>query len=178
MVDKAAKIGWIGTGIMGKNMAGYLQKAGYGHLSVFNRTASKADDLVRNGATFMPAIEVAKQADYLFLMLGYPHDVESMVIGDVGVLSHMKRGAFLIDHTSSSPELAVRIHEKAKVAGVESVDAPVTGGDIGARNGTLVVMTGGDKEAAAHVTPLLENYAQDVRYMGVAGAGHHTKMAN
>jgi len=99
------------------------------------------------------------------------------MIGDVGVLSHMKRGSFLIDHTSSSPELAIRIHEKAKEAGVESIDAAVTGGEEGAKNGTLVVMTGGDKEAAAHVTPLLENYAQEVRHMGGAGAGHHTKMA-
>ena len=107
------RVGWIGTGVMGKSMAGHLQKKGH-QLSVFNRTASKADDLVKAGAVFKPQAEVAKTADVLFLMLGYPHDVERVVLdSEVGVLQHMKKGSFLIDHTTSSPDLAIRIAEKA-----------------------------------------------------------------
>ena len=133
MVQSAAKIGWIGTGVMGKHMAGHLMKKTGKQLGVFNRTASKADDLVANGAKFMPAQEVAKQSDYLFLMLGYPHDVERMCLDpEVGVLQHMKPGSHLIDHTTSSPSLAMKIAERAKDHGVHSIDAPVSGGDIGA----------------------------------------------
>ena len=141
-MQKTVKVGWIGTGVMGKSMAQHLMKNGY-QLSVFNRTASKADELVKEGAVFAQPIEIAKESDYLFLMLGYPKDVEDMVLGD-GILQHMKKGSYLIDHTTSSPGLAERIAEKAQEAGVNSIDAPVSGGDIGARNGKLVVMIGGE----------------------------------
>ena len=131
----AMRVGWIGTGVMGKSMAGHLQKKGH-TLSVYNRTASKADDLVAAGATFKQPAEVARDADVLFLMLGYPHDVERVVLDkEVGILQHMKKGSFLIDHTTSSPDLAIRIAEQASSQGIQSIDAPVSGGDIGAKNG-------------------------------------------
>ena len=163
---------------MGKSMAGHLQKQGH-KLMVFNRTASKADDLVKAGAEFMAPQEIAKQADYLFMMLGYPHDVEKMVLDkEVGILQHMKPGATLIDHTTSSPSLAIDIAEAAKDSGVHSVDAPVSGGDTGAQLGKLVTMVGGTQEGFNGTKDLLEVYSQDVQLMGGPGAGQHTKAAN
>ena len=134
MVQAAAakKIGWIGTGVMGKPMAQHILSNGY-HLMVFNRTASKADALVEAGAQFMEPIEIAKQADYLFMMLGYPQDVERMALDpQVGVLRHMRAGSTLIDHTTSSPAIAEAISREADARQVHSIDAPVSGGDIGA----------------------------------------------
>lgn len=178
MVDKAIRVGWIGTGVMGKSMAGHLMKQGYA-LSVFNRTASKADELVSAGATFMQPAEIAKSSDFLFLMLGYPHDVEKMVLdNEVGILQHMRPGSYLVDHTTSSPSLAIKIAELAKSSGIHSVDAPVSGGDIGARNGALVTMVGGAEDAVSGVRPMLDIYSQEVQHMGAAGAGQHTKAAN
>eukprot|EP00351_Strombidinopsis_sp_SopsisLIS2011_P006097 CAMPEP_0116881382 /NCGR_PEP_ID=MMETSP0463-20121206/13499_1 /TAXON_ID=181622 /ORGANISM="Strombidinopsis sp, Strain SopsisLIS2011" /LENGTH=125 /DNA_ID=CAMNT_0004533281 /DNA_START=72 /DNA_END=449 /DNA_ORIENTATION=+ len=125
-------------------MAAHLMKHG-NPMAVFNRTASKADDLVKSGATFMSPEEVAKQSDYLFLMLGYPKDVEKMVLDpNDGILKHMKPGSYLIDHTTSKPGLADEIYNHAIKRDVFSVDAPVSGGDIGAKNGQLVVMVGGE----------------------------------
>ena len=178
-MEKSQTIGWIGTGVMGKSMAGHLIKAGYKVL-VNNRTKSKADDLVAQGATYFDdPIELAKQADVLFLMLGYPHDVEEMVLGaEKGVLKHMKSGSYLIDHTTSSPGLAEKIATEGAKIGVLSIDAPVSGGDIGARNGALVIMIGGQKEAVDACLPILNIYAADCQNMGGPGAGQHTKMAN
>ena len=112
MVDKLTqRIGWIGTGVMGKSMAGHLMKASY-PMSVFNRTASKADELVSNGAMFESPRDIASKCDIVFLMLGYPHDVESMVLSEEqGILNHMKQGSILVDHTTSTPSLAIRIAE-------------------------------------------------------------------
>jgi 3-hydroxyisobutyrate dehydrogenase len=127
----------------------------------------------------MPQADVAKEADVLFLMLGYPHDVERVVLDkEVGVLQHMKKGAFLVDHTTSSPELAIRIAEQADSQGVKSIDAPVSGGDIGAKNGQLVTMVGGETSAVEEVRPLLDIYSKDVQHMGKPGAGQYTKAAN
>lgn len=138
------KIGWIGTGVMGLHMAGHLMAKGGYQLSVYNRTESKADELVKKGATFKSAQEIAQESDYLFLMLGYPHDVENMLLHpDTGILKHMKKGAYVIDHTTSTPSIAVKVFEAAALQGVKSIDAPVSGGDIGARNGCLVTMCGG-----------------------------------
>jgi 3-hydroxyisobutyrate dehydrogenase len=144
-------------------------------ISVFNRTASKADMLVEAGATFKPAHEVAKDADYLFLMLGYPEDVEKMVLSEEGVLQHMKKGAYLIDHTTSSPGLAYKIWETAKENGVHSIDAPVSGGDIGAKNGQVVTMVGAENEAFDKVKPLMETYSKRIELMGGPSMGQHTK---
>eukprot|EP00347_Sterkiella_histriomuscorum_P010210 403377178 len=178
-MEKAAiKIGWIGTGVMGKSMCGHLMKSGY-NLSIYTRTASKADDLIQNGAQFKEPKELAQTSDVLFLMLGYPHDVEQVVLDEKnGILQHMKEGAVLIDHTTSSPGLALRIYEAAKQRGVKSIDAPVSGGDIGARNGTLVTMVGGDKEVVDQSYDILKTYSAEVQHMGDGGAGQHTKMAN
>lgn len=112
-------------------------------------------------------------------MLGYPHDVEQVVLDEkTGILQHMKEGAVLVDHTTSSPGLALRIYEAAKQRGVKSIDAPVSGGDIGARNGTLVTMVGGDQTVVEETLDILKTYSAAVQHMGEAGAGQHTKMAN
>jgi len=111
-------------------------------------------------------------------MLGYPHDVQKMVLGNDGILKHMKSGAYLIDHTTSSPALAKEIYEASKVLNVRSVDAPVSGGDIGAKNACLVTMVGGDAADFTHLKPLLDVYSAEVQHMGEAGAGQHTKAAN
>jgi len=160
-------------------MARHLMKNGYGAMSVFNRTAAKADMLVSEGAQFLQPREVAQNSDIVFLMLGFPHDVESMVLdGENGILSQMKPGSILVDHTTSSPGLATRIAEQCRNAGIGSVDAPVSGGDIGAKNGKLVAMVGGDSEAVSRARPLLDCYSAEVQHMGPAGAGQHTKAAN
>ena len=139
---------------------------------VFNKTASKADELVQAGAQFMAPREIAQQADFIFLMLGYPHDVRNIVLDDAeGILQHMKSGSTLVDHTTSSPELAETIAAKALERGIHSVDAPVSGGDIGARNGVLVTMVGGTEEGVGSVRTLLDIYSQEVQHMGVPGAG-------
>lgn len=123
--------------------------------------------------------DIAKEADFLFLMLGYPHDVRNMVLDEKdGILNHMKAGSVLIDHTTSSPELAEQIAVHSSARQVESVDAPVSGGDIGAKNGNLVTMVGGTEEGVGKVNELLEIYSQQVEHMGKPGAGQHTKAAN
>ena len=164
---------------MGKHMAGHLmRKKNPSPMMVFNRTASKADDLVAAGARFMKPAEIAREADFLFLMLGYPHDVEQMVLDKDGVLANMRPGATLIDHTSSSPDLAKLIEREAKAKGVFSVDAPVSGGDLGAQAGRCISMVGGTDEAVARALPLLDAYCFKVEHMGAAGAGHHAKLVN
>ena len=179
MVETAvSKIGWIGTGVMGKSMAKHLMNKGHS-LMVFNRTASKADELVSAGAQFMQPSEIAKSADFVFLMLGYPHDVKNMVLDETdGILQHMRQGTTLIDHTTSSPSLAEEIAVQAEAKGVHSVDAPVSGGDIGAQNGKLVTMVGGTEAGVSSCQALLDVYSQEVQHMGAPGAGQHTKAAN
>mmetsp|Transcript_2241 Transcript_2241/g.3396 ORF Transcript_2241/g.3396 Transcript_2241/m.3396 type:complete len:175 (-) Transcript_2241:357-881(-) len=173
------RVGWIGTGVMGKSMAGHLMKAGHS-LQVFNRTASKADDLVKAGATYVESPQaIAANVDVLFLMLGYPHDVEKVVLDpETGVANFMKEGTFLVDHTTSSPGLAEKIAAQLKTKGVGSIDAPVSGGDIGAKNGKLVTMIGGENDAIEKCLPLLNIYSAECKHMGGPGAGQHTKMAN
>ena len=160
-------------------MAQHLMKKGGYKLSVYNRTQSKAQELIDEGAEFKTPIEIAKECDYVFLMLGYPHDVESMTLDkEEGILKHMKPGSYLIDHTTSTPELAARIAAEAVKIGVKSVDAPVSGGDIGAKNGCVVTMCGGEVADVDHLRFLLDKYSKDVERMGPAGSGQHTKMAN
>jgi 3-hydroxyisobutyrate dehydrogenase len=151
-------------------------------LLVHNRTKSKADELVEMGATYESIENIAKEADYLFLMLGFPKDVENMVIGEKdgaeGVLHHMKAGSYLIDHTTSSPELAKRIAEQAAKKGIFSIDAPVSGGDVGAVAGNLVVMIGGETKAVEHCVPIMDCYAGKCTLMGGPSSGQHTKCCN
>jgi 3-hydroxyisobutyrate dehydrogenase len=149
-------------------------------LQVYNRTASKADELVEMGAKYVDSpVEIAKSVDFLFLMLGYPIDVEQMAIHpDTGIIKHMKQGAYLIDHTTSSPGLAEQLAAEAKKYGVGSIDAPVSGGDIGARNGALVTMIGGDPAHVQACLPLMNCFSGQCKHMGGPGAGQHTKMSN
>ncbi len=172
------KIGWIGTGVMGKSMCGHLIDAGY-DVSVFNRTKEKALDLINKGATWCSnPMEVAQNSDVIFTIVGFPNDVELVYLGEQGILKNIKEGAIVVDMTTSEPSLAHKIYEEAKKKGVSSIDAPVSGGDVGAKNGTLAIMSGGDKETYDKIFPLFELMGKNIAYMGKAGAGQHTKMSN
>ena len=172
------KIGWIGTGVMGKSMCSHLLDAGYS-ISVYNRTKSKADELVENGAIWCPnPKEVAKKSDIIFTIVGFPKDVREVYLGENGILKGAQKGAIIIDMTTSEPSLAQEIYEQAKIKGITSVDAPVSGGDVGAKQGTLAIMAGGDKEAYDKILPFFQLMGKNIAYMGKAGAGQHTKMSN
>ena len=172
------KIGFIGTGVMGAAMAGHLQAAGYA-LYVYNRTQSKADALVTGGATWCDDVKtVAQQADVIFTIIGMPSDVEAVYLGEDGLIANAKQGAILIDMTTSSPSLAKRIAEAGEKAGVSCVDAPVTGGDIGAKNGTLTIFVGGEEKIFKTLLPMFDVFGQSIFYLGTAGSGQHGKIAN
>ncbi len=170
-------IGWIGTGVMGKSMCRHLLNAGYS-LSVFNRTKSKTDDLISSGAKYATPQEIAQNCDAVFLMLGYPQDLEDVIFNKDAIINHLKPGSCLIDHTTSSPKLAEKIYQECKAKGIFSLDAPVSGGDVGAREGKLVIMSGGDKEAFDKMTPVFSKYGTTIKLMGGPGKGQHTKMVN
>jgi 3-hydroxyisobutyrate dehydrogenase len=159
-------------------MAGHLLEAGY-PLRVFNRTPARADELVDRGAQrcASPA-ELAADSDVVFTMLGTPADVRGVVLEDGDVLQSMREGALLIDTTTSEPSLAQELHEAGAARGVQVLDAPVSGGDVGARNATLVIMVGGDADAFERGRPLLEVLGRLVRHQGGPGSGQHTKMTN
>lgn len=172
------KIGWIGTGVMGKSMCTHLLNAGY-NISLYNRTKEKANDLINKGASWcLNPKEVAEKSDIIFTIVGFPHDVESVYLGENGVLSSTKKGVIVVDMTTSEPSLAQKIYEEAKKKSVASIDAPVSGGDVGAKNGTLAIMVGGDKATYDKIFPFLELMGKNIAYMGKAGAGQHTKMSN
>ncbi len=172
------KIGWIGTGIMGSAMAGHLQKNGH-ELYLFNRTRQKADGLLKGGARWCESpAGVARKAEVVFTMVGTPADVEAVYLGEDGILSVRGNCRIVIDMTTSQPSLARRIFEAAAGRGVASLDAPVSGGDVGARNATLAVMAGGDRTVFEEVLPLLRLMGRNISLMGGAGAGQHTKMCN
>ena len=176
MKDK--KIGWIGTGLMGNPMAKHLINAGYG-LNVFNRTKQKAEELLGMGATWYntPA-DIAANSEVIFTMIGFPKDVEECYFGEQGIFKSIKQGTILIDMTTTKPSLAVKISEEAAKVGAEFNDAPVSGGQVGAINGTLSIMIGGKKEVVESVMPLFETFGKNMVYQGKAGAGQHTKMCN
>jgi 3-hydroxyisobutyrate dehydrogenase len=164
--------------VMGRSMAGHLLDAGY-PLVVFNRTASKAEELLARGARWAwSAGEAASQADITITIVGYPADVEEVYLAPGGIVQGSPRGSILIDMTTSTPSLAMRIAEAAEARGVQALDAPVSGGDIGAREARLTIMVGGDTAAFESALPLFEVMGKTVTYMGPAGAGQHTKMAN
>lgn len=169
-------IGFIGTGVMGSSMAGHIK----GHsLFVYNRTKDKADALVNQGAVWCDSPkEVSAQCDIIMTMLGYPHDVEEMYLGEDGLIEQGRAGQIMIDCTTSSPELARRIADAAAEKGLAVIDAPVSGGDIGARNGTLSVMVGGDEQAFLKTKDIIAMFSSSIQYFGPAGSGQHTKMAN
>lgn len=172
------KIGWIGTGVMGKSMCAHLIDAGH-EVSVYNRTKEKALDLVNKGAILCSnPKEVSEKSDIVFSIVGFPQDVKEVYFGGQGILKGIKKGGIVIDMTTSEPTLAKQIYDKAKEIGVSSIDAPVSGGDIGAREGTLAIMAGGDKDIYDKIFPLFELMGKNIAYMGKAGAGQHTKMSN
>lgn len=172
------RIGFIGLGVMGTSMAAHLMVAGHS-LTVFNRTREKAEGLIKRGAQWADTPgAVAAASDILISMVGYPHDVEKIYFGEGGILSAMKAGGYVVDMTTSSPKLARRLYEAAKEREIASLDAPVSGGDIGARNASLVVMVGGDRGAFDAVKPIFELLGRTIRYFGPAGSGQYAKMAN
>lgn len=181
MTTSQPSVGFIGTGIMGGSMAGHLLAAGY-PLHVFNRTPAKAASLVDRGAVWHDSAEqVAESADVVFTMLGMPQDVEEVYFGSGhgrGVLAAARPGGVLVDMTTSSPQLAERIAEAAADRGLGAIDAPVSGGDVGARSATLVIMAGGDELAYEQVLPLLERMGRSITRLGPAGAGQRCKLAN
>jgi len=173
------KITWIGIGVMGESMAGHLLDAGH-ELFVYNRTVSKTDGLVKRGATLLKEVKDAPlNADVIFSMVGYPKDVEEVYLGENGLIKTAKEGQVFVDMTTSSPTLAKKISEKFAKVGAAALDLPVTGGDIGAKNGTLSIMAGGDKKVFEEtVLPLVKNFGKNITYFGEAGKGQYTKLAN
>ena len=173
------KIAWIGIGVMGESMAGHLLDAGH-ELFVYNRTVSKTDGLVKRGATLLKEVKDAPlNADVIFSMVGYPKDVEEVYLGENGLIKTAKEGQVFVDMTTSSPTLAKKISEKFAKVGAAALDLPVTGGDIGAKNGTLSIMAGGDKKVFEEtVLPLVKNFGKNITYFGETGKGQYTKLAN
>ena len=171
-------IGFIGTGVMGRSMAGHLLRAGH-TLHVYNRTPAKAQELLAAGANWHDSAgAVAAAADFVFTIVGFPADVEATYFGPDGVLARARPGAVLVDMTTSSPGLAQRIATAAAARGLDALDAPVSGGDVGAREARLVIMVGGDAAAFARVQPLLALMGKNIAHHGAAGAGQHCKLAN
>lgn len=171
-------IGFIGTGVMGRSMAGHLLKAGY-PLHIYTRTRSKAADLESDGAQWSDSpASVASQADVVMTIVGYPQDVEEVYLGEHGILSSLKPGGITVDMTTSSPLLAQKIAEEALKRGCKALDAPVSGGDVGAKEARLSIMAGGDAEAFERCRPLFEVMGKNIILQGKAGSGQFTKMAN
>lgn len=176
-MDKPS-IGFIGTGLMGKPMAGHLLQAGY-TINLYNRTKSKAESLIDLGAIwFDTPAALAEQSDVVITMIGFPKDVEECYFGADGVFQGTKRGTVAVDMTTTKPSLAVRLSQQANAQGVNFIDAPVSGGEVGAINGTLSIMIGGDKAVVDRVMPIFETFGKNMVYQGAAGAGQHTKMCN
>ncbi len=171
-------IGFVGTGVMGKSMAKNLLKAGYA-VNVFNRTKEKAEEVLEAGANWFDTVsELAANSDVIITIVGYPKDVEEVYIGEKGILENAKKGSYVIDMTTSSPKLAEKLFDLAKEKEIFALDAPVSGGDIGAREARLTIMVGGEQEAFNTVKPIFEVMGTNVVLQGKAGAGQHTKMCN
>jgi 3-hydroxyisobutyrate dehydrogenase len=172
------RIGWVGTGVMGSSMCGHLLAAGFS-VTVYNRSKSKAERLLKRGAVWVISPkEVAAASDVIFTIVGYPHDVRSVILGPEGVLAGCREGSVIVDMTTSEPSLAVEIAQRAAEAGVASIDAPVSGGDVGAREATLSIMIGGPPEAVEALGPCWEAMGRTIVHQGGPGAGQHTKMVN
>jgi len=177
VISPKARIGFIGLGIMGQSMAGHLLAAGH-PLSVYNRSADKTTALVTKGAQACatPA-QVAQQSDVIITMVGYPSDVEQVWSGAEGIIAHASN-ALLIDMTTSSPALAKKLADASAQAGHQALDAPVSGGDVGARDAKLSIMVGGEAATFNKALPILQLMGTNIVHMGAAGAGQHTKMSN
>jgi 3-hydroxyisobutyrate dehydrogenase len=177
-MSEAKTVGWIGTGVMGASMARHLLDAGH-ELVVTTRTPERANDLIAAGARWADSpAELAASVDVVFTMLGYPSDVRDVLLGSGGAIAGMRPGSLLIDMTTSEPSLAAQIYDSAAEHQVSALDAPVSGGDVGARNATLVIMVGGDADAFERAEPLFAAIGRTAVLQGSAGAGQHTKMVN
>jgi 3-hydroxyisobutyrate dehydrogenase len=173
-----AIIGFVGTGVMGKSMAGHLLRAGY-QVLVFNRTKARAEELIQMGAVWQDTVaELAARSNVIITMVGYPKDVEEVYLGKHGIISHAKSGSYLVDMTTSAPALAKRIYDEALAKGLYALDAPVSGGDIGAKEARLSIMVGGDIDVFNALVPIFNCVGKNVVLQGEAGAGQHTKMCN
>lgn len=172
------KIAFIGTGVMGESIVRHLLQSNY-PVTIYTRTRSKAEALLAEGATWAnTVVEAVEHADLVFTMVGSPKDVEEIYFGDQGIFEAEKKGQIVVDMTTSSPKLAQRIAERAQELHMHAIDAPVSGGDIGAQNGTLSIMCGGDEKVFTEIKPILAVFGKGIVYQGMAGAGQHTKMAN
>src|SRR5436190_2801056 len=175
-MTETTRIGWIGTGVMGLSMCGHLQAKGY-PTTIYSRTKSRAQSLIDKGAAWADApAAVAAASDVIFTIVGLPSDVREVYFGDKGILSAAKKGAITVDMTTTEPSLAREIYDSARARGVSAVDAPVSGGDLGARNATLSIMVGGDNAAVERVLPLLQAMGKNIVHQGGPGSGQHTKM--
>lgn len=177
-MSKKQLIGFIGTGVMGKSMAHHLLQDGY-TLHIFTRTKEKAETLINEGAIWESTVaDLAKKVDIIITMIGTPEDVEQVYFGKDGIIENAKRGTYVVDMTTSKPSLAIKIYEQAKEKGVHALDAPVSGGDIGARNAKLAIMVGGDKKDFEQMLPIFQVMGENIILQGDAGAGQHTKVVN
>lgn len=178
IVPGKTRVGWIGTGVMGSSMCGHLIAAGFS-ATVYSRTRAKAEALIAKGASWAATPKaVAENSDVVFSIVGFPSDVREVMLGAEGALAGSRPGSVLVDMTTSQPALAVEIYEAAKAMGVHSVDAPVSGGDIGARNAALSIMIGGDADVVTALQPLWAAMGKTIVHQGPAGAGQHTKTVN
>jgi 3-hydroxyisobutyrate dehydrogenase len=172
------RIGWIGTGVMGQSMCGHLVAAGF-PTTVYSRTRAKAEALLAAGAAWADSPrDVAAAADVVFTMVGFPQDVREVYLSERGLLNGARRGTLFVDMTTTEPTLAREIQARAVAGGCNAVDAPVSGGDVGARNQTLSIMIGGDADAVATAMPLFQILGKNLVHQGAPGAGQHTKMCN
>lgn len=172
------RIGWIGAGVMGRSMCAHLIRAGYS-ATVHSRTRDKAHSLLQAGAKWADSPrDVAAQSDVVFSIVGFPSEVRQIFLGRDGVLAGCRPGQIVVDMTTSNPSLAEEIYNLASAKSVHSLDAPVSGGDVGARNGALSIMIGGDREIAQRLQPCWQTFAKTIVYQGPAGCGQHTKMVN
>lgn len=175
---KTMNIGFIGLGVMGSSMARNLMKHGY-HVLGYTRTKSKAEALIKDGLDYQEnRVSLAKKSDVIITMVGYPSDVEETYFGESGLINHVKEGTYLIDMTTSSPMLAQKIYDEGQKKGLHVLDAPVSGGDSGAKAGTLAIMVGGDEADFESMKDILSCMGNSVIYEGTIGSGQHTKMAN
>jgi 3-hydroxyisobutyrate dehydrogenase len=172
------RVGWIGTGVMGTSMCSHVLDAGYS-VTVYTRTRERAEPLLEREAVWADSpAEVAAATDAVFSIVGYPDDVREVILGEQGVLAGTAPGSVIVDMTTSEPSLALEIYEAAQARSVDAIDAPVSGGDVGARNAALAIMVGGDKQAIERVRPILETMGKSIVHQGGPGAGQHTKMVN
>jgi 3-hydroxyisobutyrate dehydrogenase len=178
MLYTKTKIGFVGTGVMGVSMASNVMSGGY-PLAVYNRTKERALPLIEKGALWQETVAgLAAWADVIITIVGYPKDVEEVCLGKGGILENAHAGSFVVDMTTSKPSLAKKIYEAAAEKGIYALDAPVSGGDIGAKNGTLTIMVGGDQKAFEAMAPVFQLMGNNVTLEGGSGFGQHTKLCN